>query len=270
MTREAAAVSPAPTLRELQERLQSAILSDDEAIYAAILDNSRTTRRTLFGVYRQGYAGRLVEVLSNDYALLQAYVGIDRFNDLARAYIDAHPSRTQNARWFGNEFADFLTRHEPARSHSEIAELASIEKLINDAFDSADAPVLGLAALAAVPAEEWGKLAFTPHPSVGTLRLHTNALAIWKACKGGAGSPPVARLTQPESIVVWRRGAAPMIRPMPYEEAMMWTEASRGARFDVLCEMLATFDDPEGAAVRAAGYLQGWLESEMLTCAHGP
>jgi hypothetical protein len=259
---------PAPTLRELQEELQSAILSDDEAIYAAILDSSRTTRRTLFGVYRHAYASRLVEVLGNDYALLRAYVGLDRFDELARAYIAAHPSHTQNARWFGNEFPDFLTRHELACKHSEIAELALIEKLVGDAFDSADAPVLGLADLAAVPPEDWAGLTFKPHPSAGTLRLLTNALAIWKACKDGSEPPPAAQLTQPESVIVWRRGLAPMVRLMPYEEAMMWIEASRGARFGVLCEMLATFDDPDGAALRAAGYLQGWLEAEMLSAAN--
>lgn len=269
MTRKTAA-DAAPTLREIQDTLQSAILSGDDAILSTILDNSRTTRSTLFGVYRNAYASRLVGVLGNDYALLQAYVGLDRFDDLARAYVAAHPSRTQNARWFGNEFAHFLTRHDLAREHPELAELASIEKLVGDAFDSADAPVLGLAGLAAVPAEEWGQLAFEPHPSVGTLRLLTNALAIWKACKDGAGPPPAARLTQAESVVVWRRGVAPMVRLMPYEEAMMWAEASGGARFSVLCEMLATFDAPEGAASRAAGYLQGWLENEMLTSARRP
>ena len=66
---------PAPTLREIQELLQSAILSGDDAILATILDNSRTTRSTLFGVYRDGYASRLVHVLSNDYPLLRAYIG---------------------------------------------------------------------------------------------------------------------------------------------------------------------------------------------------
>ncbi len=54
---------------------------------------------------------------------------------------------------------------------------------------------------------------------------------------------------------------------MPYEEAMMWAEASRGVRFDALCELLAAFDDPDSAAVRAAGYLQGWLTAELLTAA---
>jgi hypothetical protein len=260
-------LAPGPTLREIQESLQSAILSGDDAILATILDNSRTTRRTLFGVYRHAYANRLVEVLGNDYGLLRAFVGHARFDDLARAYIAAHPSRTQNARWFGSEFPDFLTRHELACKRTELAELASIEKLVADAFDSADAAVLGLTDLAAVPTEDWARLAFRPHPSAGMLRLSTNALAIWKACKDGCEPPPAAQLAQPECVIVWRRGAAPMVRLMPYEEAMMWTEANRGVRFGLLCEMLATFDDPEGAALRAAGYLQGWLTAEMLSSA---
>jgi hypothetical protein len=248
--------------------LQSAILSGDDAILATILDNSRTTRSTLFGVYRHAYAGRLVDVLRGDYPLLLAYIGDDRFDELARAYIAAHPSRTQNARWFGNQFADFLTRHEPARERPELAELASIEKLVGDAFDSADADVLGLTDLAAVPAEDWARLTFKPHPSAATLRLFTNALAIRKACKDGSEPPPAAQLTQPEIVTVWRRGAAPMVRLMRYEEAMMWTEMSRGTHFGVLCAMLATFDEPDSAALRAAGYLQGWLEAEMLSSAN--
>lgn len=55
-----------------------------------------------------------------------------------------------------------------------------------------------------------------------------------------------------------------MLRPLGAEEAMMWTEAAKGVRFGVLCEMLATFDDPDHAALRAAQYLQGWLLSGAL------
>ncbi len=260
-------LAPRPMLRELQESLQSAILSGDDAILAAILDNSRTTRSTLFGVYRHAYAGQLVDVLRGDYPLLLAHVGDDRFDALARAYIAAHPSRTQNARWFGNMFADFLTRHEPVRERPELAELASIEKLVADAFDSADENVLGLTDLSAVPAEDWARLSFRPHPSAAMLRLSTNALAIWKACKNDSEPPSAVQLAQTECIIVWRRGAAPMVRLMPYEEAMMWIEISRGAHFGDVCAMLATFDEPDGAAFRAAGYLQGWLQAEMLSSA---
>jgi hypothetical protein len=258
---------PAPTLLEIQESLQSAILCGDDAILASLLDNSRTTRNTLFGVYRNAYEGRLVDVLRNDYPLLRTFIGDEYFSDLARVFIAAHPSRTQNARWFGGEFPAFLARHDAAAKNPELAELARIEKAVADAFDSIDAPVLGLADLARVPTELWPQMIFTPHHSVAQLRNDTNAFAIWKSLKDGNTPSQTARFADPESVIVWRQDLAPMVRVMPYEEAMMWTEASRGVRFDVLCELLAAFDAPEGAAARAAGYLQGWLTSGLLTSA---
>lgn len=258
-------VRPVPTLREIQESLQSAILCRDDAILDSLLDNSRTTRSTLFGVYRNAYTGRLVDVLRNDYPFLRKFVGDEYFSDLARAFIAAHPSRTQNARWFGREFPAFLARHDTAAKNPELVELAHIEKAVADAFDSVDAPVLGLADLARVPSELWGRMVFRPHPSAALLRNVTNAFAIWKALKDGNTPSQAARLAGPERVIIWRQGLVPLVRVMPYEEAMMWTEASRGVRFDVLCELLAAFDAPEGAAARAAGYLQGWLTSELLT-----
>ncbi len=48
---------------------------------------------------------------------------------------------------------------------------------------------------------------------------------------------------------------------------MLWDEAANGVRFGMLCEMAATYDDPDGAAARAAGYLQGWIASGLLTSA---
>jgi hypothetical protein len=57
----------------------------------------------------------------------------------------------------------------------------------------------------------------------------------------------------------------PMFRELSAEEAMMWDEASGGIPFGVLCSMLATYDDPDGAAARGAGYLHGWITAGLLT-----
>jgi hypothetical protein len=56
-----------------------------------------------------------------------------------------------------------------------------------------------------------------------------------------------------------------MFRELIADEAMMWGEAANGIPFGVLCEMLATYDDPDGAAARGAGYLHGWITSGALT-----
>lgn len=257
-----------PTLHELQSRMQAAILDGDDGILALIPANSRTGADTLFGVYRHAYRARLVEVLGNDYGLLRALAGADVFQSLALGYINANPSRTQNARWFGSGFPAHLARIAKTVRQTLHGELADIEKALADAFDSADAPALTLTDVAQVRPEDWARLAFTVHPSVTRLSQTTNAFAVWRALRQGNTLPRPVRHKEGKALLAWRDGTRPMLRPLPYEEAMMLTEAGNGACFGVLCEMLATFDDPDRAAHRAASYLHGWLSGGLLsTCA---
>lgn len=256
-----------PSLGALQSRLQAAILTGDDAILDLIPGNARTSRETLFGVYRNAYRARLAEVLANDYPCTKRYAGDDVFETIAQAYVAAHPSRTQNARWFGAAFPAFLATVPATAEHPVFSELAGIEKRVADAFDAPDARALTIAALLEVPPEDWSQLVFEPHPSAATSVLTTNAFEIWKMLKDDETPPAAERLPASNTIVVWRLDVKPRVRSLPYEEAMMWNEACRGASFGALCELLATFDDPDRAAARAAGYLQTWLTSDMLTSA---
>jgi hypothetical protein len=264
--------SPMPasslTLAEIQSRLQAAIVSGDDAILSSLADGSRESRDVLLGVYRHAYTARLIEVLSSDYPFLRACVGDDLFRDLAKSYIVAHPSKSQNVRWFGTAFPRFLEGHESTAQHPEHAELAAIEKAVADAFDSADAPVLGFTDLSAYPPDEWVNLTFALHPSVTLLQLRMNAFEIWRSLKEGEPPPPAVPLACNQHLAVWRQGTSPKVRVMADEEAMMCGAAWRGTPFGMLCVMVATFDDPETAPMRAASYLQSWLASEMLTSAN--
>jgi hypothetical protein len=257
----------APTLAELQERFQEAIVEGDDALLAFIPDNSRTSRNVLLGVYRHAYAARLVEVAGSDYPRLLAYMGHTEFGMMARGYLAVCPSRHPNVRWFARRLPEFISSAAPFRDHPLLHDLALIERALNDAFDAADAPVLGLGDLARHAPERWGDLCFSPHPSAVRLDLTTNALAIWRAVKDDEDAPPAADLPLPERVVVWRNDATPTVRTLSAEEGMLWDEAAKGVRFSVLCEMAATYDDPEGAALRTAQYLHGWIATGMLSSA---
>lgn len=252
------------SLHEIQARFQSAILSGDEAALADMMDNSRTNRGVLFGVYRNAYVGRLVEIIGADHEQLHRYLGDDGFAEMARAYIAAHPSTTQNARWVSRHLPAFLVATKPWSDHPEIVELAIIEDALNTAFDAADGAVIGLPDMAAIAPERWEWLQFSPHPSARRLTLDTNALDIWRAMKDETDPPAVERFTDPVSLLVWRHNGVSKVRALGAEETMMWDEASKGVRFGILCELIAAFDKPQEAASRAAGYLVGWLGAELL------
>jgi hypothetical protein len=113
--------------------------------------------------------------------------------------------------------------------------------------------------------EAWSELRFAPHPSAARLELATNAAAIWLALKSDETPPDAATLDEPVHLLIWRQDVTPMFRELLAEEAMMWDEARNGIPFGVLCEMLATYDDPDNAASRGAGYLHGWITAGLLT-----
>jgi hypothetical protein len=234
-------------------------------VLTEILDSPREKRETLYGVYRYAYGSRLVEAMRNDHELLHLYLGDEMFDEMGHAYVKARPSEHPNLRWFSQALPGFLKTSEPYCNHPVLSDLAALEKALNDAFDAAEGPVLELAAMAAFAPEAWPDLKFQPHPSAARLDLATNASAIWLALKSDETPPDAAVLDEPSRLLIWRQDATPMFRELPTEEAMMWDEAGGGIPFGVLCEMLATYDDPDGAAARGAGYLHGWITSGILT-----
>jgi hypothetical protein len=217
----------------------------------------------LLGVYRHAYLQRLIEFVENDHELLHAYLGDQAFREMAKAYASAHPSHNRNGRYFCVHLPQFLRAVEPYKSKPQLSELAALEKALNDAFDAADAPRLTLAGVKINP-EDWPRLSFESHPSAQRLDCSTNAPDIWLSLKDKREPPQVRELAEPSHILVWREDI-PKFRLLGAEEAMMWDEAARSTNFSTLCGLVATFGGLNGAENRAAGYLQGWINSSLLS-----
>lgn len=261
----AAASSPPPSLAELQDLMQQAIVSGDDRLLAHLRDGRLTTRDTLLDVYRHAYRARLVDVMRTEHPLLAEYIGEDAFLNLAHRYIELFPSTWRNARWFASSLPEMLATTQPYSTHPQLAELARLERALSDAFDAMDAPPITVDTLVAFPPEHWGSLCFTPHPSAQRLNMSWNTLAIWRALQNEQ-SPPDATLAGPvEQLIVWRHGVTSKVRALLTEEAMLWDEASRGVSFAILCEMAAVYDEPDVAPQRVAGYLQGWITADLLS-----
>jgi hypothetical protein len=252
-------------LARQQADFQRGILSGDDTVLGEILDSDKEKRETLYGVYRYAYGSRLVEAMRNEHELLHAYLGDEMFDQMGHAYVKAHPSEHPNLRWFSRALPEFLRSAAPYRDHPVLSDLAALEKALNDAFDSKDGDVLALTDMAAFAPEIWNDLRFQPHPTAARLDLATNASAIWMALKNDETPPDAGSPEEPARLLVWRQDNTPMFRELPAEEAMMWDEAANGIPFGVLCSMLATYDDPDGAAARGATYLHGWITAGLLT-----
>lgn len=254
----------APSLAELQAAFQAAILDGKTDILSTLKPGAHADRDTLLGVYRTAYAARLVEVLRSEYPQLAAYLGDDRFEAEARAYIAACPSRHRSARYVGTAWPDFLPTRAIAMDHPVVAELAILERALSDTFDAAGSSVATMADLAAVPPDQWERLVMRPCSATRRLDLHTNALDIWSALKNETPPPGVTAHERALPIFIWRDDGLPMVRLLCAEEAMLWDEMARGVPFGRLCELAALFDAPDAAVIRVAGVIRGWLDGGLL------
>ncbi|MEQ1717593.1 MAG: DNA-binding domain-containing protein [Hyphomicrobium sp.] len=254
-------------LADLQAQFQASILGGGDDVLPLIPDSPREKKEVLFGVYRDAYVLRLLGILQEDFAHLQTYIGDDAFDALARAYIAATPSHTPNARYYGQTFPGFVAAYDAFKHTPAVTALARLHGALNDVFDCADAEPLSLAALAQFAPDDFDRLTVASHPSVRRIDTFVNVDELWSALAKEETPPaPVLSVTH-HALIVWRKDVTPHFRSLPPEEAMAWDEMAKGVRFGVLCEMLATFDDPDNAALRAAQYLQTWISNGMLSAA---
>ncbi len=259
--------SPHPStlpLAELQAAFQAAILSDDPAVLAAILEPPLEARDRLLGVYQNAYRQRLLGAIANGYPLLRALTGPERFQEIAASYIAANVSTSPDMSQYVAGLPGHLASATPWPAEPLLAEMARLEETIAAVFVSADDKRLQLADLGALPIEAWPDLAFAPAAATCRLDFSTNAFAIWLALSRAEAAPDAAALAQAEHIIAYRPEWVVQLRSMQPEEAMMWDEMVSGRPFGELCQSVAEHGGENGAAGRAAAYLGGWVGAGML------
>src|SRR6478752_4288677 len=117
----------AGSLADLQRAFQDYLLASNQGFAASVRDTRKADRTTLLDVYRDGYALRLIEVLTTDYPGVLAMAGPAGFDQMARAYIAAYPSHHPSARWYGKDLAGFLATTAPYEGSPAAAEMARFE-----------------------------------------------------------------------------------------------------------------------------------------------
>ena len=251
-------------LTELETAFQSHILTGDDRIRARIVGTDKVDADTRLGIYANSYRLRLIEALDTDYPGLHTVAGDEEFDRMARAYIDAHPSRYRSLRWFGDRLSDFLRTTAPWSGYPVFAEMAAFEWAMNDVFDAADSPLASIETMAALPPHAWAEARFTPHASVRRLDLHWNVPTVWKAIDSKTEPPALEEIGQPVARLLWRQQLLTHYRSLEVDEAYTLDALLQGATFAELCEGLIEWVDAQHVAGHAAGLLKQWLSDGLI------
>lgn len=236
-----------------QSALQRWLQHGDIAIVPLVRDVGHEAR---LRVYADAYRLRLIEVLGNDFPVLRARIGDEDLADWGEAYLRTHPSPHKSVRWFGRDFPEWLQGTDPLA-----AQLARFEWQQGEAFDSADAPELGLDIVAALPASRWPSLRLHLQPALRLLRLPASVPALANAFNRGETLPELCN-DDPADWLLWRKGLQVHWRRLGSDEAELLQQVRAGATFSQLCDRLAKFH--ADVPLRAAGLLKRWLNEGLV------
>ncbi len=253
------------TLPNLQARFHRFVVAGDATFRQDVVDDDRVDVDVRLAVYYDGYRLRLIEALETDFVALKAYLGDDRFDDLARAYIDAHTSDHFSLRHFGRHLPGFLSSHELWKDEPLLADIATFEWAMTNAFDAEDAPLATVADMAAVAPDAWPALGFTLHPSVQRINICWNAPALWNAAEQKEPLPAAVQSPWPVGWVIWRQEFQLYFRSLSVDQAWMLDALKEGRNFAEICEGLTEWVGAAHVALHAAGLLKQWLEDGMIS-----
>jgi hypothetical protein len=196
---------------------------------------------------------RLADCLADDYPGLRHAVGERAFEELARAYLARHPSTHYSLNALGRRMPEFLREARPREPF--LAQLAGLERAVQEVFDAPQEPPLSADAVLAVPPARWSRL-----------RLRTIA-----ALELVASDYPVRAYLQ--AVHEGRRPARPR-RARSWtlvhrRELVVWRSDLDADRWELLAALRAG-ETVEGAIARAlarrgarrrriAGELAGWF-----------
>lgn len=253
-------------LAERQSEFQNFLTGGDARIVDRVRSTNKAAAELLIGVYAEGYWLRLVEVLGANFPKLAAFLGPERFAELARAYIAAEPSRHPNARWFGHRLPGFLRAAPDRGGDPALADLAAFEWSLGLAFDAPDATAIAATAMGALPPEQWALARFSFHPSLATLAIASDAVSVWQAIEEGRPPERGDMAVVPATWAIWRReDLLTYFRSLDPGEPGALDLARDGASFGELCEHCAATAGAEAAAGVAAQFLAQWFADGIVT-----
>src|SRR5262249_38196694 len=149
------------------------------------------------GIYAEMYFGRLRDVMAEDFEKTAAALGHDRFADVVRAYLMAHPSGHPSVRHVGRHFAGFLASTLPPGLPGWVPDLARLEWARVDVFGGGGGAPLTQDDFRGLAPSDWPARRLVPVPALQVVESAWPVHVVWR--DGGDPAPA------PSAIRVWRQ-----------------------------------------------------------------
>lgn len=131
-----------------------------------ILPSKTLNEYERIGIYRRMYFLRMRDALEVDFPSVLHFGGKAQFEDVVEQYFTRYPSESYTLNDTGLRFPAFV-RASSLPEKEFIAELAELELAISAVMEAEETPCLSAEQIAAIPADAWNDVRFTPVAALG-------------------------------------------------------------------------------------------------------
>ena len=210
-------------LAPLQEWMQSVVTHHGDVYQAAedasigvdtvILPSATLQPVERVGIYHGMYMLRMIEALSVDYGALAHILGEERFEDLVRAYVLRHPSRSYTFNRLGDALPEFIAASK-MRRRIFLGDLAKLELAMTQVFDEAEVEPLPGDAISSIAPEQIADARIVPIPA---LRLVSAGYEVNEAFLAWRDERTIKPIRQKTWLAVHRRDYGVFRMPLTRE-----------------------------------------------------
>ena len=253
----AAGVRAAPARRLLPvaaSRLESIVLPSTSLSSVERLD-----------IYAYMYYARLLEILGEEYPTTRKVLGDDVFWKACRRFVERNPSRHRTLNHLSDRFPLFLSRHPPPGNRRGLAaDVARIERAIEDVYDEARTAPLTAEDFATIDAGEWERIRLRVAPALRILALRFPANDYINAVR--AGRKPSLPRPRRTYVIVYRRDFQVFRREQSVGQFRMLTALARGRTLGEAVRMgiSGSGGDPDELAATLGAWFREWAAARIF------
>ncbi len=229
----------------------------DEAQIDSVVTRSKALSATeRVEIYADSYFWRLIDIMAEEYPTTRHVIGVERFAELCRAYVTAHPSTSWTLCDLTCKFPAYLADEAEQVPHREVVvDLARIERAMEDVFDAPARTPVTVDELLAIPQEHWPEARFEMIPALELIALdHPIDDYITAVCEERHLDLPQA---QAAWMAVWRNDFRVWRKPLTEAEFTLLCALQSGGTLGQALEVCANLPDLDLQAF--IGNLQDWF-----------